>query len=127
MRGLSPEKIDTPTQRKEAISVRCDGLDPQSMEVGYYSHSTKLWINSRLDIDVWNNVGRGEKRMLWCLTTTRQPQKRKRDSTQGSGEDSQGQSSKGVWTEASRATQRQVDVQTVGGNARVYMLRCSPT
>ena len=63
------------------------------MEVGYYSHSTKLWINSRLDVnDVWNSIGRGEKPTLWCLDTTRQPQKRKRDN---SGEsDSQGQASK---------------------------------
>ena len=93
LRGLSPENIDTPTKLKEAISVQCSGLDPENMEVGYYSHSTKLWINSRLDVaDVWNSIGRGEKPTLWCLDTTRQPLKRKRDN---SGEnDSQGQASK---------------------------------
>ena len=96
LQGLSPEEIDTPTKLKEAISVQCDGLDPENMEVGYYIHSTKLWINSRLDInDVWNSVGRGEKLTLWCLNTTpRQPLKRKRESAQGNGEDSQGQASK---------------------------------
>ena len=50
LRGLSPEGIDTPTKLKEAIPGQCDSLDPENMEVGYYSHSTKLWINSHLDI-----------------------------------------------------------------------------
>ena len=94
LRGLSPENIDTPTKLKEAISVQCSGLDPENMEVGYYSHSTKLWINSRLDVnDVWTSIGRGEKLTLWCLDTTpRQPQKHKRDNS--SENDSQGQASK---------------------------------
>ena len=71
LRGLSPDNIDTPTKLKEAISIQCDGLDPQNMEVGYFIHSKKLWINSRLDVnDVWNSVGRGEKVTLWCLNTT---------------------------------------------------------
>ena len=93
LRGLSPENIDTPTKLKEAISVQCSGLDPENMEVGYYSHSTKLWINSRLDVnDVWNSIGRGEKPTLWCLDTTHQPLKRKRDNS--GDNDSQGQASK---------------------------------
>jgi hypothetical protein len=96
LRGLSPEGIDSPAKLKEAISGQCDGLDSENIEVGYYSHSTKLWINSRLDLnDVWNRVGRGEKLTLWCLDTTpRLPPKRKRDSAQGSVEDSHGQASK---------------------------------
>ena len=63
------------------------------MEVGYFSHSTKLWINSRLDVnDVWTSIGKGEKLTLWCLDSTpRQHKKRKRDS---GGEDSQSQASK---------------------------------
>ena len=97
LRGLSPEGIDTPTKLKEAISGQCDGLDPENLEVGYYSHSTKLWINSRLDINhVWSSISRGEKLTLWCLDTTpRLPPKRKRDNAQtGNGDDSQGQASK---------------------------------
>ena len=56
LRGLSPEGIDTLNKLKVAISGQCDGLDPENLEVGYCSHSTKLWINSRLDIDdVWSS------------------------------------------------------------------------
>ena len=71
LRGLSQENIDTPTKLKEIISVQCDGLNPENMEVGYFVHSKKLWLNSRLDIsDVWNSVDKGEKLTLWCLGTT---------------------------------------------------------
>ena len=65
------------------------------MEVGYFVHSKKLWINSRLDIqDVWNSVSKGEKLTLWCLSTTpRQSQKRKHES-QVSGENGNGQTNK---------------------------------
>ena len=57
LRGLSPEGIDTPNKLKVAISGQCDGLDPEHLEVGYCSHSTKLWINGRLDInDVWSSI-----------------------------------------------------------------------
>ena len=81
LRGLSRENIDTPTKLKEVISVQCDGLNPENMEVGYFVHSKKLWINSRLDIsDVWNSVDKGEKLTLWCLgTTPRETLKRKCD------------------------------------------------
>ena len=81
LRGLHHEAIDTPSKLKVAISVQCDGLDPQNMEVGYFNHSKKLWINSRLDInDIWSMVEKGEKLTLWCLdTTTRESQKRKHD------------------------------------------------
>ena len=93
-----------PTKLKEAISVQSSGLDPENIEVGYYCHSTKLWINSHLDVDdVWNSIGRGEKLALWCLdTTSRQPQKHKCDN---SGEsDSQGQASK--WPYSSQGCRR---------------------
>lgn len=81
LRGLSEEKIDTPEKLKEAISVQCDGLDPQNMEIGYFVHSKKIWINSRLDLDdVWSMVRKQDKVTLWCLNTTpRESQKRKHD------------------------------------------------
>ena len=80
-RAVSRENIDTPTELKEVISTQCDGLNPESMEIGYFVHSKKLWINSRLDInDVWDSADKGEKLTLWCLSALpRETQKRKRD------------------------------------------------
>ena len=66
---------------KAAISWQCDGLISENMEIGYFIHSKKLWINSRLDVnDVWSIAERGEKVTFWCLdTTARNSTKRKRE------------------------------------------------
>lgn len=84
LRGLCKEYIDTPAKLKAVICSQCKtndhDLNPEKLEVGYFRHSTKLWINNRLDIDdVWNGVEKGAKITLWCLDTSREPQKRKRD------------------------------------------------
>ena len=78
LRGLSKENIDDPSSLRKAIADQCDDLNPDSMEVGYFAHSKKLWINNRLDInDVWAIIERGDKITLWCLDTSRETQKRK--------------------------------------------------
>lgn len=80
LRGLHRDSIGTPAELKKAISNQCDNLNSENMEVGYYVHSKKVWINNRLDInDVWGMVDKGERVTLWCLDTTRESQKRKRD------------------------------------------------
>lgn len=81
LRGLHKESVDTPAKLKTAICKQCDGLNSDNLEVGYFIHSKKVWINNRLDInDVWSMVEKGEKVTLWCLNTTaRESVKRKRD------------------------------------------------
>lgn len=83
LRGLDKETIDTPAKLKAAIAMQCDGLSDQSIDIGYFNHSKKLWINSRLDVnDVWAMVEKGERVTLWCLDTSA-TLKRKRDEPAG--------------------------------------------
>lgn len=38
------------------------------MEIGYFHHSRKVWITSRLDVvDMWSLVSKGEKVTFWCV------------------------------------------------------------
>ena len=45
--------------------------DVDSIEVGYFIQSKKMWINNQLDLnDVWKIVGNGENVTLWCIGVT---------------------------------------------------------
>lgn len=44
LRGLNKEHIDTPAKLKTVISMQCDGLSSENMEVGYFIQSKKLTI-----------------------------------------------------------------------------------
>ena len=57
LRSLFEENIDSHSALKELIFEQCERLNPLNMEVGYFIHSKKVWINSRLDInDIWKIV-----------------------------------------------------------------------
>ena len=38
------------------------------MEIGYFHHSRKIWISSRLDVvDMWSLISSGERVTFWCV------------------------------------------------------------
>ena len=69
LRHVSTE-IDSPCKFRDEI-IRQYGetvkLDPD-MEIGYFHHSQKIWISSRLDVmDMWSLISSGERVTFWCV------------------------------------------------------------
>ena len=62
--------VDSPEKLKAEIYKQCEDVvpSPQTMEIGFYLHSKKKWINNRLDMnDMWKMASNGGKVMLWCI------------------------------------------------------------
>ncbi len=89
MRGIRQDDIDCPDKLKQEIFTQCgSGVVPKpaEMELGYFVHSKKLWINNRLDLnDAWEILGRGGSLTFWCVGsdgTSRPAENRKRTKEQ---------------------------------------------
>ena len=68
LRGVRSDEVNSPEKLKEIILNQCgtDIVPPvEKMEIGYYSHSKKIWINNRLDL---NDAWKIESNILvsWC-------------------------------------------------------------
>ena len=64
--------MDSPEKLKCEIYQQCKELVPlpQTMELGFFQHSKKRWINNRLDVnDMWEMKLMEEKWcwQLWCI------------------------------------------------------------
>ena len=71
--------LNSPSKLKDEIFEQCEESVPkaQNMELGYFHHSKKIWINNRLDLnDMWELVEKGEKIFLWCVGKETVSQKR---------------------------------------------------
>lgn len=69
LRHISSD-LDSPNKLKNEIIEQYGEATQltQNMEIGYFHHSRKIWINSRLDVnDMWSLVAKGEKVTFWCV------------------------------------------------------------
>ena len=94
LRGVRSDEVNSPEKLKEIILNQCgtDIVPPvEKMEIGYYSHSKKIWINNRLDL---NDAWKIERVTFWCHGASEAS--RKRDSKSGSEDeqDAPGKSSR---------------------------------
>ena len=80
LRNVSSELINCPEKLKNEIAQQCELSKVDNMEVGYFNHAKKRWINNRLDlVDMWKLVAKGDKIVLWCVENSdneRAPSKR---------------------------------------------------
>ena len=62
--------VDSPEKLKAEIYKQYKDVvpSPQTMELGFFQHSKKKWINNRLDMnDMWKMAANGGKVTLWCV------------------------------------------------------------
>ena len=87
--------LDSPDKLKDVIYQQCKEAVPlpQHMEIGFFQHSKKLWINNRLDVnDMWAVAAKGGKVMLWCVgigENNHGSQKRSREDTDSNEKESE--------------------------------------
>lgn len=69
LRHISSD-LDEPNKLKSEIIEQCGESTPlaRNMEIGYYHHTKKNWLNNRLDMnDMWSLIAKGEKVLIWCV------------------------------------------------------------
>ena len=87
------------------------------MEIGFFQHSKKMWINNRLDVNgMWKVVTNGGKVMLWCVgigeSTSNHGQKRSHDDSDPEREPA-----------SKRGKPSNTSVESLKSNAKEYELQ----
>lgn len=80
LRRISTD-LDTPNKLKDQIIQQCgqSGSHSNNVEIGFFHHSKKVWINNRLDLnDMWQLLTKGDKVTLWYLDNGEVSNKRPR-------------------------------------------------
>ena len=62
--------LNSPSKIKDEITKQYGESIPlsQNMDIGYFHHSKKMWIDSRLDVnDMWRLIAMGKQVTFWCM------------------------------------------------------------